>query len=349
MTQDERATAVSETQAPHDPAEQGRGERVDPADSGVRPSATVIVPTVTPTRAMRLLHSLAAAGEGFETIIVDNGTDSTELKRMATDIDGARVLRLESNLGYSRAVNRAAREAEGDVLIMLNDDSIVGGGYVERIASALDPAQGRVMAAGVMCDAGSPGLIDSAGIELDWTLLAFDYLNGEPVEILDGQVADPIGPSGSNAAYWREAFLEIGGFDERIFAYLEDVDLGLRLRRAGGSCRLAKTARGVHEHSATLGSGSRRKDYLMGWGRGYLLRKWSVITPRRLPGIAARELYLGVGQALVDRNLGGLRGRLDGLRAAKPTEPYPGPLPDPPTLLSTLRRRWRRRSRLRSR
>ena len=41
------------------------------------------------------------------------------------------------------------------------------------------------MAAGVMCDAGRPGLIDSAGIELDWTLLAFDYLNGEPVEVLD--------------------------------------------------------------------------------------------------------------------------------------------------------------------
>ena len=349
MTQDETAAALSETQASRRPAEQSRGEPVDPASSGVRPSASVIVPTVTPDRAMRLLRSLPVAGEGFETIVVDNGTGSSELTRAVADVEGSRVLRLESNLGYSRAVNRAAREAQGDVLVMLNDDSLVGPGYVDQIASALDPAQGCVMAAGVMCDAGSPGLIDSAGIELDWTLLAFDYLNGEPIEILDGGVPDPIGPSGSNAAYWREAFLEIGGFDERIFAYLEDVDLALRLRRAGGSCRLAKAARGMHEHSATLGSGSRRKNYLMGWGRGYLLRKWSVITPRRLPGIVARELYLGVGQALVDQNAGGLRGRLDGLRAGKPTEPYPGPLPDPPTLLSTLHRRWRRRSRIRSR
>ncbi len=298
MTQDESATAVSQTHAPLDAAEQRRDEPADGTAPRVPPSATVIVPTVTPARAAGLLRSLAVAGEGFETIVVDNGTGSSELKSAAGEVDGARVLRLESNLGYSRAVNRAAREAEGDVLVMLNDDCIVGQGYVERIASALDPAQGRVMAAGVMCDAGSPGLIDSAGIELDWTLLAFDYLNGEPVEALDGRVADPIGPSGSNAAYWRDAFLEAGGFDERIFAYLEDVDLALSLRRAGGSCRLAKAARGVHEHSATLGSGSRRKNYLMGWGRGYLLRKWSVITPRRLPGIVARELYLGVGQAV---------------------------------------------------
>jgi N-acetylglucosaminyl-diphospho-decaprenol L-rhamnosyltransferase len=323
---------------------------LEPADGPeTRPSATVIVPTVTPAKSIELLRSLAASGEGFETIIADNGTGSAELVRAAEDLEGARVLALGENLGYSRAVNRAAREAQGDVLVLLNDDSVVGDGYVERISAALDPAQGVVMAAGVMLDAASPELIDSAGIELDWTLLAFDYLNGEPVDLLEGEVSDPIGPSGSNAAYWRDAFLGVGGFDEQIFAYLEDVDIALRLRRAGGSCRLAKGALGLHEHSATLGSGSRRKDYLMGFGRGYLLRKWHVITARRLPGIIARELYLGIGQALVDRNIGGLHGRLAGLRAGRATEPYPGPLPNPPTLLATLRRRWRRRSRLRSR
>jgi N-acetylglucosaminyl-diphospho-decaprenol L-rhamnosyltransferase len=318
-------------------------------DADGHPAATVIVPTVTPSKAGELLRSLEAAGGDFETIVVDNGTGSAELVRAAARLDGARVLALDSNAGYSRAVNQAAREAKGDVLVLLNDDSVVAPGYVERISAAVDPARGYVMAAGVMCDAGSPELIDSAGVELDWTLLAFDYLNGEPVEILEGPVADPIGPSGSNAAYWREAFLDVGGFDEGIFAYLEDVDLALRLRRAGGACRLAKAARGVHEHSATLGSGSRRKDYLMGYGRGYLLRKWHVIAPRRLPGIVARELYLGIGQALVDRNFGGLQGRVAGLRAGRATEPYPSSLPNPPTLLRTLRRRWRRRSRLRDR
>jgi len=320
-----------------------------PAPDDRPPFATVIVPTITPGRATRLLRSLAAAGEGFETIIADNGTGSSELRRAAAELDGAQVLTLDSNLGYSKAVNRAAQHAQGDALVLLNDDSVVGPRYVDRIAAALDPSQGYVMTAGVMCDAAEPDLIDSAGIELDWTLLAFDYLNGEPIGVLDDAVAAPMGPSGSNAAYSRDAFLEVGGFDEQIFAYLEDVDLALRLRRAGGSCRLAKAARGLHEHSATLGAGSRRKNYLMGYGRGYLLRKWNVITPRRLPGIVARELYLGVGQAVVDRNVGGLRGRLAGLRTGERTEPYPGPLPDPPTLIGTLRRRWRRRSRIRQR
>ena len=312
-------------------------------------TATVIVPTVTPDRAAALLSSLAHSGEGFETIVVDNGTGDEALDRAAGELAGGQVLRLDSNLGYSRAVNEAARRAQGDVLVLLNDDSVVDPGYVERLASELDPSNGVVMAAGVMRDARSPGLIETAGIEIDHTLLAFDYLNGEPVEVLEGPVADPVGPSGAAGAFWRQAFIDAGGFDERLFAYLEDVDLVLRLRCAGGSCRLAKDARGAHEHSATLGPGSRRKNYLMGYGRGYLLRKWNVVTPRRLPGIVARELVIGGGQALVDRNLDGVRGRMAGLRAARPSEPYPsGELPpDAPSLAATLRRRRRRRARVR--
>jgi GT2 family glycosyltransferase len=314
-------------------------------------SATVIVPTVGAERAIRLLESLARAGGEFETIVVDNGTGAPELDRATSLLAAAEVLRLESNVGYSRAVNIGARRAEGQVLILLNDDSVVDPDYVERITAALDPGSGVVMAAGVMRDAGSPGQIETAGIEIDRTLLAFDYLNGAPLELLEGAVPDPIGPSGAVAAFWREAFTESGGFDEGLFAYGEDVDLVLRLRVAGGSCRLAKSALGLHEHSATLGSGSARKDFLMGYGRGYLLRKWGVLAPRRLPAVLARELTWVAGQAVVDRNLGGLRGRVRGLRAARRSEPYPPAdlLPDPPSLGSTLSRRWRRRARLRRR
>jgi GT2 family glycosyltransferase len=311
----------------------------------------VIVPTVTPSLAVAMLRSLAGAGGSFETIVIDNGTGSAELESETDQLDGAWVLRLDRNLGYGRAVNRAAQRAEGEALVLLNDDSAVDPRYVERIAAALDPAAGVVMAAGVMRDAGAPELIETAGIELDRTLLAYDYLNGEPVSILEGDVPDPVGPTGAAAAFDRRAFLSAGGFDERLFAYLEDVDLVLRLRREGGQCALAKEARGTHRHSGTLGPGSARKDYLAGYGRGYLLRKWNVVSPRRLPSILVREVPQAVVQSIVDRNLGPVRGRVNGLRAGAPTEPYPPPevLGDLASLGAMVGRRWRRRARLRRR
>ena len=267
----------------------------------------------------------------------------------AAEVADAELLRVESNQGYSRAVNLAATRAQGDAVVLLNDDSVVDRGVVEAITAPLDSGAGVVAAAGVMRDYCAEGLIDTAGIEIDRTMLAFDYLNGEPVEVLDGPVADPFGPSGAAAAITREVFLEAGGFDEKLFAYWEDVDLALRLRRAGGRCTLAKDAVGTHEHSATLGSGSARKNYLMGYGRGYVLRKWGALSARRLPAVLVRELALGGGQVLVDRNLGGVRGRARGLREASATRPYPSEaLPaDPPGLAASLGRRWRRRARLR--
>jgi GT2 family glycosyltransferase len=311
----------------------------------------VIVPTVTPSLASGMLASLWAAGSGFETIVVDNGTGAPELEQASSELGDAWVLRLDRNLGYARAVNEAARQAQGSALVLLNDDSEVDEGYVERIVAPLDPASGVVMAAGVMRDIGAPDLIETAGIELDRTLLAYDYLNGEPLSILNGSVPDPVGPTGAAAAFDRDAFLAAGGFDERIFAYLEDVDLVLRLRRDGGRCRLARDATGTHRHSATLGPGSARKDYLAGFGRGYLLRKWNVITPRRLPGVFVREVAQTAVQSAMDRNLGPLRGRVNGFRAGRGSEPYPprDVLGDPPSLASTARRRWRRRARLRRR
>jgi len=310
------------------------------------PEATVIVPTLGGERLARMLASVAAPGQ--QTIVVDNGSGG-EVERVCTGLDGVEVLALERNVGYTRAVNLGARHARGERIVLLNDDCVCDPGFVEAITAPLDPAAGIVMAAGVMRDWRDPTLIDSAGMELDRTLLVFDYLNGEPVSRLAEGVPDPIGPSAAAAAFDRATFLAIGGFDERLFAYWEDVDLVLRLRRLGMRCVLAPGAIGDHEHSQTLGSGSVRKNYLMGYGRGYVLRKWGVVTPGRLPAVLARELVLCAGQAVVDRNLAGVRGRVRGYRDATDRQRYPDGLDlgRSSGALETLRRRAARRRRMR--
>lgn len=312
-------------------------------------SASVIVPTVGGgERLRRMLESVASADH--QTIVVDNAS-SGGVDTAVDSLPGVEVLRLERNAGYTGAINLGVERADGDVVVLLNDDCVVDPGFVESIAAPIDPGDGVVMAAGVMRDWRDRSLIDSAGMELDQTLLVFDYLNGEPVSRLYGGVADPIGPSGAAAAFDRASFRSVGGFDEGLFAYWEDVDLVLRLRRLGLRCALAPDAIGDHEHSATLGSGSARKNYLMGYGRGYVLRKWAVLDGRRTASVLFREAVLCAGQAVIDRNLAGVRGRLRGYREAPASERYPEALglgASHGGVVANLARRARRRSRLRA-
>jgi glycosyltransferase involved in cell wall biosynthesis/GT2 family glycosyltransferase len=313
-----------------------------------RRAASVIVPTLGGERLGRMLRSVA--GGDAQVIVVDNGSGDG-VTRTCDGLQGVEVVRLDENVGYTKAVNLGVARAAGEVVVLLNDDCVCDPGFVERITAPIDAAAGLVMAAGVMRDWHDPTLIDSAGMELDRTLLVFDYLNGEPLARLGEGVADPVGPSAAAAAFDRATFISVGGFDERLFAYWEDVDLVVRLRRLGFRCALAPEAIGDHEHSATLGSGSTRKNYLMGYGRGYVLRKWRVVNARRLGPVLLREGVLCAGQAIVDRNVAGIRGRIDGYRTAVERERYPEGigLDRAAGATETLRRRARRRSRLRSR
>jgi N-acetylglucosaminyl-diphospho-decaprenol L-rhamnosyltransferase len=313
------------------------------------PHPSVIVPSLTGERLGALLDSLASQTAAHQVIVVDNGCADGSVQRACERHPGVERLRFERNLGFSRAVNAGAARADGDVLLMVNDDVVCDPPFVAELAGAIDREGGITIATGVLRDAADPHLIETAGVELDHTLLAFDYLNGEPVSVLEEGVPDPLCPVGAAAAFDSEAFHAVGGFDERIFAYWEEVELSLRMIREGGRCRLVGGAQGTHHHASTLGAGSAGKNYLTGFGRGYLLRKWNVITPRRLPAILFREFGVCTAHAVVDRNLASVRGRVRGYRAATPTYRYPAELlvDGGPSAVAQLRNRVRRRLNLR--
>lgn len=257
-----------------------------------------------------VLRGLGEQTRPADVVLVDNGSNDDSVELARRELPEVKVAEFGENLGFGPAINRAVAEQPGDPVILLNNDAEPEPRFVEALLDGLGPGVDSV--AGVLVQERAPELIDSAGVVADATLMGFDYLHGEPVSAAETAAA-PLGPTGGAALYRLEAFERVGGFDERIFLYYEDLDLALRLAAAGGRCRLAPDARAVHAYSASLGAASAAKYARTGWSRGYMLRRYGVMrNPRLALRALACEAALCTGQILRDRTAAGLKGRLRG-------------------------------------
>ena len=275
---------------------------------------TVYIPTLRAgERLARTLRALEEQEPRPEVVIADNSEDGAGGALARERFPWVRAAEFGENLGFGAALNRAVREEPGDPIVLLNDDVTVEPGFIAKLMEAAEEAE---MVAAVLVSERDTRLIDSAGVVADNTLLGFDYLNGEPVEKL-ASAPDPLGPTGGAALYSRAAFESVGGFDERMFLYYEDLDLALRMRREGARCLLAPDARGVHAYSETMGARSGAKYEMTGWSRGYMLRAYGYgARPTQLARALAAETAICAGQLISERTLRGARGRLRGWRAA---------------------------------
>jgi GT2 family glycosyltransferase len=193
----------------------------------------------------RCLASLPA--EGIETIVVDNGSED-ETHAETRRFPQVRLIDSKRNLGFAGGCNLGAREARGDVLLFLNPDT--------QLQSSLDPLE-QVFGERPGCVAAGARLVDEQGHpQRGFLVRRFPTTSALLCELLlinrlapDNPVnrryrclamdperpADVDQPAGAALAVRRSAFEALGGFDDRFHPlWFDDVDLCLRLKRAGG-------------------------------------------------------------------------------------------------------------------
>ena len=257
-------------------------------------------------------HLTGARRPGDRVIVVDNASADGTPAMVRERFPDALVLELPDNLGFGRAVNAGAAAGDGDAIVLVNNDLFVEPQFVSALVAPLEADPGVGMVAGLSLMPGEER-VDGFGIELDVALAAYNRLRLRPPDAAPGVLA---GPSGGAAAYRRSAFERAGGFDAALFAYGEDVDLALRLRRAGWRAAAAPDARGVHLGGATTGAGSPLQRRLGGFARGFLLRRYGVLRSRGAPRALAIEALV-IGWGLVRfRTTVPLTARIAGWRAA---------------------------------
>ena len=286
--------------------------------------ATVVIPTYNGAALLaEALEALQRQTVEHAVVVVDNASTDGTAELLAERFPTVRVLRLDENLGFGRAVNRGVELVDTDVVVLVNNDTVCEPAFLERL---LEPLGDRVaMVAGVLLQHDRPGLVDSAGIELDVTLRSWDLGWNAPDGKLSG--GDPVGPCGGAAAYLTDAFRAAGGFDESFFAYWEDVDLALRLQLAGHRCVRAAGARALHKHGQTLGAASPAQRRLEAFGRAYVLARYRVARRSLLKRfeIAVLDWPVLLVHLLVRRELGPLRERRRGTRLGLAREPLRAP------------------------
>ena len=300
---------------------------------------TFVVPSWNGLEILReALRALREQTVPCEVVVVDNGSSDGTADAVAEEFPEVALVRLQENVGFGRAVNLGAASASGDVLLVVNNDAICALDFAERMLAPFEDA-GIGMAAGVLTQRLHPGRVDSAGIELDVTVGSWDLGFNAPVASLGTR--EPVGPCGGGAAYRRSAWQGAGGFEPALFAYWEDVDLALRLRRAGWRSAFVPQALALHRHGATLGAATPTQRRLDAFGRGFVLGRHGHRGRRAALRVAILDWPVLAFDVLVSRQPAVLRERRRGLAAGRATRQGP-PAPELLTvgLGEALRRRW---------
>jgi N-acetylglucosaminyl-diphospho-decaprenol L-rhamnosyltransferase len=272
------------------------------------------------------LLRLRAQSREHRVILVDNGSTDGTAERARASFPEVECLELGAGLGFTIACNRGAAAGEGEVIVLLNNDVDCEPDFIAQVVAPLEEDERTGSAAALLVQR-QTGLIDSVGLTADVTLAGFPRLHGRPVG--EAGAGRPVltGPSGGAAAYRRAAWNDVGGLDEAVAFYLEDLDLALRLRSSGWKAAAATAAVGVHHGSATAGKRSAWQRRQFAFSRAYFLRRYRVVrrSPLRTTVTEAAVLF---GDLAMSRDTASWRGRIDGWRAAGAVPPHPPPPPE---------------------
>lgn len=185
-----------------------------------------------------------------EIIVVDNASDDGSADAVRERFPDVILIESAENLGFAAGNNLGLSRAQGDFVLLLNPDTVVGDGAIQKTVSFM---REHPEAGAVGCRLlGSDGLVQESHWadfpSLRWLLRCALYLNKLTVDRSDTR-SSPRTVAHLLGAYimTRRSIMEdLNGFDESYFLYMEETDLCYRIRSAGFSIYYLPDAAVVH-------------------------------------------------------------------------------------------------------
>lgn len=215
----------------------------------------------------------AAGATPFEVVVVDNASpDDTPAYLRACEGLPLRIQLNPDNRGFAAAVNQAAGLARGEILVILNNDTVVTPGWLERLVAHLDRDPSVGLVGPVTNSCGNEAEVACDYRDLDaMAAFAADYTRAH-----GGEVHEPDLATLFCAAIPASLFRAVGGLDERYrIGMFEDDDLTLEIRARGRRVILARDVF-VHHYGGAAFAEMPRSRYLKVWwqNRRRFEEKW---------------------------------------------------------------------------
>ncbi|MCM3880594.1 MAG: glycosyltransferase family 2 protein [Vicinamibacterales bacterium] len=185
----------------------------------------------------------------YETIVVDNASRDGSLASVREHWPAVRTIALDRNAGFAAANNVAFRQSQSEFVLLLNSDTLLLEGSIDRLVDAIRRLPGAaIVGPRLIGSDGSPelsfGRMMSPLAELRQKLLV--RAGGRRVEELTSRGADVEWVSGACLLVRRNEAEAAGLLDERYFMYCEDVDFCAAVRTNGGRVYFVPESRVVH-------------------------------------------------------------------------------------------------------
>lgn len=219
---------------------------------------SIIIPNYNGRRYLKacinsIYSDIKILDEQIELIIIDNASTDSTYEWITQQYPSIFFKQLEYNYGFSRAVNEGIRLAQGEYILLLNNDTEIQAGFLEALLGVIQTDKSIFAVCSQMIQYHHQTLIDDAGDE--YNLLGWAYKRGDGQAVDTYNKVERVFSACAGAAIYRKSvFEEIGYFDENFFAYMEDVDISYRALIHGYKNMYCPEAKVLHIGSATSGS-----------------------------------------------------------------------------------------------
>jgi GT2 family glycosyltransferase len=189
-------------------------------------------------------------GPTDELIVADNASHDETLRIVSERAPGAKIIRMDRNAGYMPACNEAARQASGDLLLLIDADAVVQAGFCDRIREPMRNGSEWGTWMGLLTmDSGRQ--INTSGGVIHFTGISWAGQVGQPAGVAEPEPHEVGFASGACMAVRADTWRSIGGLPESFFLYFDDVDLSLRVRLTGERVGIVPQARVDHLYDFT--------------------------------------------------------------------------------------------------